>query len=97
MAGVVNIGLTSINALAKKVVTLPVAVNNIFLVGKRARSQLCGVQFAARSYSCSAPTLGFEEFFDVKKPNETVSAGRSWTCADLRRKVCMCVTTTRKS
>jgi hypothetical protein len=31
--------------------------------------------------------MGFEEFFDIKKPNESINAGRSWTVADVRRKV----------
>ena len=35
----------------------------------------------------SRPMMGFEEFYDQKKPNETIIAGRSWTVTDLRRKV----------
>lgn len=92
MAGIVKLGLTSINAFARRLKPLPTAVNNVFLIGKRARRKPCGIQFANRSYSCSAPVLGFEEFFDVRKPNEVVSAGRSWTCSDLRRKVSLFVT-----
>lgn len=38
------------------------------------------------SIHSTRPTLGFEEFFDQKKPNETIIAGRAWTSADLRRK-----------
>lgn len=30
---------------------------------------------------------GFDEFFDVKKPNEPIITGRGWTLPDVRRKV----------
>lgn len=30
---------------------------------------------------------GFEEFFEVTKPNEVKTFGRAWTAEDLRRKV----------
>ena len=38
-------------------------------------------------FHSSRPALGFEEFADVKKPNEVLVTGRSWTAAELRRKV----------
>jgi hypothetical protein len=38
-------------------------------------------------HSSSPVCMGFEEFFEEKKPNEVFAAGRSWTNADLRRKV----------
>jgi len=30
--------------------------------------------------------MGWDEFYDKKKPNELVATGRAWTVADLRRK-----------
>eukprot|EP01035_Chromulina_nebulosa_P019538 gene19538-25436_t len=37
-------------------------------------------------YHKSQFVQGFEEFFDIKKPNEPVIVGRGWTAPDLRRK-----------
>ena len=41
----------------------------------------------SKSIHHSRPMMGFEEFYDQKKPNEAIIAGRSWTVTDLRRKV----------
>ena len=87
-------GLTSVKTLAKRILTLQFATRNkIFSVpeGHGTRSKLCLTGLLHQSYSSSAPLLGFDEFFEVKKPNEVVSTGRSWTCVDLRRKVCICL------
>ena len=40
-----------------------------------------------RAFHVGRPVQGLEEFFDEKKPNETVTTGRAWTVADVRRKV----------
>ena len=41
-----------------------------------------------RSFHCSRPTFGIEEFFDTINTKEAgVVTGRAWTAADLRRKV----------
>ena len=52
--------------------------------GRGLRPSLCQ---AAREYHVSRPVHGFEEFAEVKKPNELVTTGRAWTVADVRRKV----------
>lgn len=36
-------------------------------------------------HSCR-PVLGLEEFIEIKKPNEQITNGRSWTPSDLRKK-----------
>lgn len=41
---------------------------------------------SSRGFHTSAPSLGWDEFYDKKKPNELVPTGRAWTVADLRRK-----------
>lgn len=41
-----------------------------------------------RTFHHSSPTLGIEEFFDaINTKDQIVVTGRSWTAADLRRKV----------
>jgi hypothetical protein len=43
---------------------------------------------ASRSFHCSRPTFGIEEFFDnTNTKEEGFVTGRAWTAADLRRKV----------
>ena len=85
MAGLISLGLKSLGR------RIPVGIGNrciVFLAGQgRRSSKQVGIRGAKQSYSSSTPALGFEEFFEVKKPNEVISAGRSWTSADLRRKV----------
>ena len=43
-----------------------------------------------RAFHVGRPVRGLDEFFDEKKPNETVTTGRAWTVADVRRKVPSC-------
>ena len=40
-----------------------------------------------RAFHVGRSVRGLDEFFDVKKPNETVTTGRAWTVSDVRRKV----------
>jgi hypothetical protein len=52
------------------------------------RSATSTSQIAARSFHISFPARGFEEFYDPPlSKNEVLVTGRSWTAADLRRKV----------
>ena len=45
-------------------------------------------QVVNRAFHCSRPAFGIEEFFDsTNAKEEWVVTGRSWTAADLRRKV----------
>jgi hypothetical protein len=45
-------------------------------------------QVVNRAFHCSRPAFGIEEFFDsTNAKEEGVVTGRSWTAADLRRKV----------
>jgi hypothetical protein len=40
-----------------------------------------------RLFHAGRISQGFDEFFDVKKPNEPLVTGRGWTLPDVRRKV----------
>lgn len=56
-------------------------VRNSFILKSQPRFNARATQFHS-----GRVLLGFEEFIEPKKANETMSAGRSWTVPDLRRK-----------
>lgn len=62
-------------------------VKNTILSTRKLYPSIIQYHLPLKFFHTSPSSQGFEEFSEVKKASELIITGRSWTAADLRRKV----------